>query len=127
MDSTNRYAKQLTEQQRIIDPITPNPSARSLKVWKILYEHKSELDQWDIVCFAIEYMGGLLTAYPFLAKPVKHLGQLVYNAHYYHTVELGLCPLEAVSSVLAQESIGQALKDSGVSAKVAEESHTQEP
>ena len=117
MDDADRYAKQFAEQERIIDPLTPSPNQRALKIWKFIYAHKDEIDSWDMVCFCVEYLGGTLTAFPFLKVPVQHIGQLIYNAHYYHTTELGLCPSDMVVKAQVQQSIGQAKENLENSAK----------
>lgn len=111
MDKSNRFSQSFTERENIVNPLTANPNARAIKVLDILKSHPNwkELDQWDLVCFASEFLGGALPIFPFLKEVVKKLGQEVYNAHYYYPDKIGICPSEALLSAEKARDITETL------------------
>lgn len=41
-----------------------------------------DLTDWDLVCFAAEYLGMMVNVHPWLEEDAKHICSLVYTAHY---------------------------------------------
>jgi hypothetical protein len=41
-----------------------------------------EIDNWDLTCFCVEYLGSQVSVHPWLMEDVKRLNKLVYTAHY---------------------------------------------
>lgn len=83
MDSSNQVLKQseVEETIRKIDSITPSPAQRAKKVYTLLLTHK--LSNWDLICFAVEYLASQALVYSWLKPYIKPAVKIVYNAHYY--------------------------------------------
>lgn len=76
-----------------VDAQTPNPTRRAERVWAILREqHGSELDMWDLMCFAVGYLAAQHAAFPWVEEYVKPLNRLLHTAHYFKPQELGILP-----------------------------------
>lgn len=71
-------------EQQIVktDHGTPSPGARAERVWAILREVAPELTDWDLVCFAANYLGWQSSNYLWLVSDAKAICKLVYAAHY---------------------------------------------
>ena len=63
------------------DKKTPSPEQRAKKVYDILKKHK-ELDNWDLTCFCVEYIGSQVSVHPWLEALARKLTGIVYTAHY---------------------------------------------
>lgn len=78
-----KLVHELHERVSKVDAHVKNPAERALKVWNKLYLDDSDsLTDWDLVCFAVEYLGFMSTVFPFIAPEAKRLNVLVYKAHY---------------------------------------------
>lgn len=66
-----------------VDAIEPSPTKRAQAIYAILHQAAPELNEWDIICFCIEYLGKLAFAYPWLSEFVKPIARIVYTAHYF--------------------------------------------
>lgn len=66
-----------------IDKKHPSPELRAKKVIDDLKEKYGEsLDDWDITCFAAEWLGLMSVAHPYLEPYARRILSLVYTAHY---------------------------------------------
>lgn len=73
------------ERKRRIDEIDQRvaaPEVRADRIWKILREHAPDKTNWDVLCFAVEFIGMLVPEYPWLEDVAKPLVSRVYTAHY---------------------------------------------
>lgn len=64
------------------DPRQPSPEERASVVWSLLRENFPDLTDWDLLCFAVEYMGSMSIQWPWLENVAKAAVSLVYTAHY---------------------------------------------
>jgi hypothetical protein len=65
-----------------LDAIALDPGERAAKVWEILRRAAPHLTDWDVVCFAANYLGMQSTNFLWLEGPAKEVCKLVYTAHY---------------------------------------------
>ncbi len=65
-----------------VDHATPGPGERAAYVWELLQHEHPELTDWDVVCFAANFLGYMSPALPWLHEDAKHICNLVYKAHY---------------------------------------------
>lgn len=70
-----------------VDETMPSPAERAHAVQQALIVH--DFSNWDCVCFAIEYLGALAPALPWLEEDVKkvlpairNINRLIYTQHY---------------------------------------------
>lgn len=65
-----------------IDARTDSPHVCAQRIWNILRQHAPNETNWDILCFAVEYIGMLVPECPWLEDVAKPLAVRVYTAHY---------------------------------------------
>jgi len=65
-----------------VDKRVVSPDERANYIWQLLKKEHPDLTDWDVLCFAIEYIGMMHTVHSWLEFPAKHLTSLLYNAHY---------------------------------------------
>ena len=76
MEESNRKS-QLAE---LIENDENGPSTRAHKVLQLL--RNSTVTDWDMVCFAVEFLAMMHTVYPWLEESAREITRLVYIAHY---------------------------------------------
>lgn len=73
----------LTEKRiAAVDEVIVSPSERATHIWTLLKAEHPDLTDWDVLCFAAEYMAMQSNVYMWLEEPVKKVVGLVYLAHY---------------------------------------------
>jgi hypothetical protein len=71
-----------------LDKLAPSPKELAAKVFNILKAQHSELTDYEISCFCVEFLGMMvLQEYEFLLAPVKTLSKDFYYSHYLRTYE----------------------------------------
>lgn len=65
------------------DAITPSPSARAERVWRLLQVHDPDLTTWDVLCFCAEFIALTAQRYQWILPIARRFVGLVYSAHYY--------------------------------------------
>src|SRR4051812_37523920 len=65
-----------------IDRRVVSPGERADYIWQCLKREHPDLTDWDVLCFAGEYMGMMRETYPWLEEPAKRVLGLIYAAHY---------------------------------------------
>lgn len=63
--------------------VLPSPEERAKKVYSFL--KKSDFSNWDLVCFAVEYLASSSLVWTWMQKYIKPLVRIVYTAHYVMT------------------------------------------
>lgn len=85
MDEGNRRTRSasLTEDHiREVDQRFVSPGERANHIWTILKSEHPELTDWDVICFAGEYLGMMSRVHLWLEEPAKRAIGLIYAAHY---------------------------------------------
>ena len=88
MAESDRAAKlsersaELEKRISLVDERIPSPSQRAEYVWRHLRTTAPDLTDWDILCFAVEYIAMMTPVYPWLLTSARAVAQLVYTAHY---------------------------------------------
>lgn len=59
-----------------------SPSERAQYIWSCLKQEHPDLTDWDVMCFAGEYLGMMSSAYAWVEEPAKRVLGLIYTAHY---------------------------------------------
>jgi hypothetical protein len=59
-----------------------SPSERAEYIWTCLKQEHPDLTDWDVLCFAGEYLGMMSPTYLWLEEPAKRVLGLIYTAHY---------------------------------------------
>lgn len=59
---------------------TNGPSARAARV--LSYLRTGNFSDWDVLCFAVEYIASRAPVLEWLTDPARHLVRLLYIAHY---------------------------------------------
>jgi hypothetical protein len=77
-EESNEITEELMKE---VDKTTLDPGQRAQKVLLILRQNK-ELTNWDILCFAVEYMGLMSLQQPILMKAAQVITKWLYIAHY---------------------------------------------
>ena len=87
MEESHSVAERLTKQALIaaIDKEYPSPNDRARKVYANIMPiiTEKEFSEWDLLCFAVEWIGWISQSFPFIAVDAKNLNSLLYTAHYY--------------------------------------------
>jgi hypothetical protein len=65
-----------------IDGRVVSPSERAEYIWAVLKSEHPDLTDWDVLCFAGEYLGMMTQTYLWLEEPAKRVLGLIYTAHY---------------------------------------------
>lgn len=65
-----------------VDKHTESPTARAQRVWNLVKSQNPELTDWDILCFAVEYIGSMVANWAWLEDVAKPLAKRLYVAHY---------------------------------------------
>ncbi len=65
-----------------IDARTDAPNVRAQRIWHVLRQHAPNESNWDVLCFAVEYVGMLSPEFPWLEDVARALAARVYTAHY---------------------------------------------
>jgi hypothetical protein len=85
---------QLEARMKVVDGLMPSPEERAEVVWTLLRSHFPDLTDWDILCFATQYIAMQSAQWTWLLEPAKELSNLVHTAHYMmnekHPTETGL-------------------------------------
>lgn len=79
-DSTEGREFDLKDVMKQVEADTNGPSHRAARVYNHL--SKSEFTNWDVLCFAVEYIASMTGVLSWLAEPARHLVRLLYIAHY---------------------------------------------
>lgn len=85
MDQGNRGNRSaaLTEAHiRDVDQRFVSPGERADYIWQLLRAEHPELTDWDVICFAVEYLGMMSRVHLWLEDAAKKAAGLVYAAHY---------------------------------------------
>lgn len=80
-DADSKLKARLTE----LDASYPSPDERARVVWEILRSKAPDLTDWDVVCFAANYLGWQSQNFTWLEDDAKKLCRMVYTAHYLAT------------------------------------------
>ncbi len=70
------------------DAKIPSPGERALHIWNILKLEHPELTDWDLACFAGEYLGMIHPVYPWIENVARQTLSLIYTYHYLHAERL---------------------------------------
>src|SRR3954469_20742226 len=81
-DEDNQRAARTREHIRNVDNKVASPSVRAGLVWEFLRIEQPHLTDWDLICFAVEFLGMMTHTHPWLEEDVKSISKLVYTAHY---------------------------------------------
>jgi hypothetical protein len=65
-----------------IDARTDAPNVRAERIWQTLKRHAPNETNWDVLCFAVEFIGMLVHEFPWLEVVAKPLATRFYTAHY---------------------------------------------
>lgn len=66
------------------DKETPSPEVRAGYVLNLIKDANNDITNWDLLCFAIEYLGSQVLVYDWLsAKAILLLNTEIYQAHYF--------------------------------------------
>lgn len=87
MGEARRQHESLAAAIRELDSKLPSPEKRASHIFSILRNEHPELTDWDLLCFATNYIAFMTQAFPWLEKEAKALNNLVYTAHYVATEE----------------------------------------
>ena len=74
---TKRLKEELIKR---IDAEKKSPSQRAGIVFDIL--RNTDLTNWDVVCFCVEYLGLMIESMPWIEGEAKSLSRMVYTQHY---------------------------------------------
>lgn len=68
----------------LVDKQFANPSTRAKEIWSIIQANPSLIEKtdWDILCFAVEFIGMMSQSWTWLEEDAKKLNRLLYTAHY---------------------------------------------
>ena len=82
MEERNQESKQRNRFEER-DKEVPSPTVRAGYVYNLVKENNPELNNWDLLCFAVEYFGSQTLVYPWFGQDeVRKLIELVYTDHY---------------------------------------------
>jgi hypothetical protein len=76
------FADTIASRMKERDALIPSPEQRAKAIWNILNQREKKPTYWDLICFAVETLGSVVTEYPFLRAPVKHIIKYFYSIHY---------------------------------------------
>lgn len=65
-----------------IDEKVVSPGERANYIWKLLKQEHPDLTDWDVLCFASEYLAMMSSAHLWLEDAAKKVVGLIYTAHY---------------------------------------------
>lgn len=68
----------------LVDKQFANPSERAHEIWSIIQANPSLIEKtdWDLLCFAVEFIGMMSQTWTWLQEDAKKLNRLLYTAHY---------------------------------------------
>jgi hypothetical protein len=66
------------------DEETPSPEVRAGYILNLLLDKNKDLTNWDLLCFAMEYLASQVLVYEWLDKAaIVRLNSAIYTAHYF--------------------------------------------
>jgi hypothetical protein len=84
-DRASQHKRSLTEELiKSIDERVDSPALRAQSIWDSIRVIHPEWTDWDLLCFAIEFLGMISPRWPWLTSNAKQLAGLVYHAHYFY-------------------------------------------
>lgn len=92
MEESNRESERIAR-IAAVDAVAKSPQQRALAVYEAIKDH-SEFTNWDIICFACEYLAMQAAQFDWLRELIKPLAAIVYAAHYYEGESIGLYTLK---------------------------------
>lgn len=102
-----------------LDATTPSPEQRAKFLYNKLVESGLQPTNWDLICFAAELLGGLVSTCEPIKPEVRRLLLMVYKIHYTYKDELATC--------LNQESSNQKSQTSPTQKSLTSPSSTDSP
>lgn len=82
-----------------IDERTLSPQNRAHKLFEALQKVDKDLDNYDIICFAVLFLAGQLAVEPDFAQEVKSLALKLHYNHYFKGGGIGLYDEEAITKL----------------------------
>lgn len=87
-----------------LDKIAPSPSELATKVFNILKAEHPELTDYELLAFAVEYIGLMcLTEHGYLREHALRINKDFYYAHYLRLNE-NICQQISVSELMQEKS-----------------------
>ncbi len=88
MAEDNRTTQSMIGKERVVqavDNLYPSPQDRANSIWRIIRTDPSlsNMTDWDLLCFCVEYIAMQSQQFLFIEKEAKHLSNLLYTAHYF--------------------------------------------
>lgn len=67
-----------------VDSLFPSPNERAHEIWSIISATPQLIEKtdWDLLCFAVEYIAMMSQNWHWLEEDAKKLTNLLYTAHY---------------------------------------------
>ena len=94
-----------------VDHATPGPGERALFIWELFRKEHPDLTDWDLVCFASNYLGYISPAFPWLHDSARAICSLVYKAHYLNGDKLDTASAIRRDASVLPESSGDTRSD----------------
>lgn len=91
MDAGNRGNRSaaLTEQHIAeVDRLYVSPGERANYIWALLKSEHPDLTDWDVICFAGEFLGMMSSQHLWLTEAAKRVVGLIYAAHYMNAEQI---------------------------------------
>lgn len=88
-----------------LDKLAPSPSELASKVYNLLKSHHSELTDYELLAFCVEFIGmQSIAGYEYLSPTAMPLIKDFYYAHYLRLFEnKELCPPISVADLMRED------------------------
>src|SRR5687768_491576 len=73
-----------------IDEITAGPQNRAKNILNKLQQVDGEIENYDLLCFAVLFLAGQLAAEPDFKQEVESLAYKLHHNHYFNGAAIGL-------------------------------------
>lgn len=71
-----------------LDALSPPPNERASKIYQIIQPMLSDLTDYDVTCFAVEWLNSqALSNFEFMKPEIKTMSSLFYKAHYSNVIK----------------------------------------
>ena len=87
-DPRNRSATLTEAHIGEVDQRFVSPGERANYIWSLLKSEHPELTDWDVICFAGEFLGMMSNVHLWLQDPTKRVVGLIYAAHYMNAEQI---------------------------------------
>ncbi len=83
-----------------LDKIVPSPTVRGKKVYDVV-STQVDLDNWDLICAAVEILAFLAPTFKQGEEEIKALIRQVYSAHYFYVFN-DVLPINVLQAKFAE-------------------------